>query len=84
LKRLTPQNQRLWRNNVLQTQFQSVARMIVVGRKEIGHTQRQLAHKTAIPRKSLGRWERGRAVPSSEEWRKVAAVLGIRETPFLC
>ena len=74
---LPPQNQRLWRNNVLQSQNQTVGRTIVFGRRQLGITQRQLAKKVAIPRKTLGRWERDRAVPNDAEWSKLAPALNI-------
>jgi transcriptional regulator with XRE-family HTH domain len=41
----------------------------------------QLAEKTVISRKAIGRWERDRTVPTGAEWRRVAAVLGIPEMP---
>jgi ribosome-binding protein aMBF1 (putative translation factor) len=74
---LPSQNQRLWRNNVLQNHVQTIGRMIVASRKQVGLTQRQLAQKVAIPRKSIGRWERGRAIPNRAQWGKLAATLPV-------
>ena len=74
---LPSQNQRFWRNTVLETEIRKLGRTIVAGHRQSGLTQRQLAEVTRIPRKALGRWERGRAMPNDAEWRVVARVLNI-------
>jgi ribosome-binding protein aMBF1 (putative translation factor) len=48
---------------------------LVEYRKERGFTQKEVAEKTGIPRKWLGRWERGRAMPNEVEWQTLAKVL---------
>jgi DNA-binding transcriptional regulator YiaG len=48
---------------------------IVAARKEAGLTQEQLAETTGIHRQWLGRWERGRALPSPVDWHRLSGVL---------
>ena len=48
---------------------------LVASRKEAGLKQKELAEKSGIPRKWIGRWERDLAIPSAGEWEKLAAVM---------
>jgi DNA-binding transcriptional regulator YiaG len=74
---LPPQNQQLWPTQVLSDSTQTAAYVIVNNRKNLGLTQRQLAAAAGIPRKWLGRWERGRALPTENEWCKLAVALNL-------
>jgi DNA-binding transcriptional regulator YiaG len=55
--------------------------LLVACRKEVGLTQEKLAEMTGIHRQWLGRWERGRALPSPVEWSKLAIVLRLPINP---
>jgi transcriptional regulator with XRE-family HTH domain len=55
----------------------SIGDLLVACRKERGFTQKEVAGKSGIPRKWVGRWERGRAIPDHAEWSKLAMVLKI-------
>jgi transcriptional regulator with XRE-family HTH domain len=55
----------------------SAGKQLVAGREEGGLTQTQLAEKTGIPRKWIGRWERGRAMANQAQWNKLATVLDL-------
>ena len=51
--------------------------VLVASRKEAGLKQRELAERSGIPRKWLGRWERNLAIPSPLEWEKLALILNL-------
>ncbi len=74
---LPPQNQRLWRNAVTDTDGPDFARQIIAGRLQAGLTQRQLAKVAGLPRKALGRFERGRAMPNEVEWNTITRALSL-------
>ena len=54
--------------------------LLVVRRKETRLTQKQLALATQIPRKQLGRWVGGRALPSQKDLSRVAQILKLPES----
>ena len=56
-------------------QITPLGQLLVKLRKETGLTQKEMARKADIPRKWLGRWERGRAKPDQAQWSKLAAIL---------
>ena len=45
-------------------------------RHEAGHTQRSLAEKVGVSAITVYRWEKGRQLPSIEDARRIAEVLG--------
>ena len=59
----------------LPTGTQTLSQLLVARRQVTGLTQKQLAGKLGIPRKWLGRWERGRAIPAQAQWSRLATVL---------
>jgi DNA-binding transcriptional regulator YiaG len=74
---LPPQNQRLWRNKTDPAHVHGAGQIIVFARKRKGFTQRQLAAVSGIHRKWLGRWERGRALPTQTEWNILAGLVSL-------
>ena len=50
---------------------------IHAARTEAGLTQEKLAELAGIHRQWLGRWERGRAVPSAADWTKLSVILAL-------
>jgi DNA-binding transcriptional regulator YiaG len=49
--------------------------LLAAKRKEAGLTQEKLAEITGIHRQWLGRWERGRVLPTAAEWSRLRTVL---------
>ena len=54
-----------------------IAQRIVELREEKGWTQGELAKKVGVHFRSVGRWERGEALPGAEDVMKLAKVLGV-------
>jgi transcriptional regulator with XRE-family HTH domain len=59
----------------LSAEISTLGQLLVGHRKEAYLTQKEVAQKTGIPRKWVGRWERGRAMPDQAQWSKLAIVL---------
>ena len=53
----------------------TIGQLIVVERKRMGLTQEELAQQAGIRRQWLGRWERGRALPTLENLEKIRRIL---------
>ena len=51
--------------------------VLVASRKEAGLKQTELAEKSRISRKWIGRWERNLATPSPIEWAKLKVILNL-------
>jgi len=51
--------------------------LLVAHRKAAGLTQEKAAELAGIHGQWLGRWERGRALPSPADWSKLRTVLGL-------
>jgi DNA-binding transcriptional regulator YiaG len=64
-------------SNLLPPRIKTVGRLLVDYRRQMGLTQKQVAGKAGIPRKWLGRWERGRAMPDQARWSTLAAILNL-------
>jgi ribosome-binding protein aMBF1 (putative translation factor) len=56
-------------------EIKTLGQLLIGRRTEAGLTQKELAGKAGIPRKWVGRWERGRAIPNHAEWSKLGSVL---------
>jgi DNA-binding transcriptional regulator YiaG len=54
---------------------QSLGNHLAAARKAAGLKAKELAVKSGISRKWLGRWERGRCLPSQTEWDTLCLVL---------
>ena len=54
--------------------------VIQIHRRERGLKQRELAALLAVTHTRIPAWERDEAVPTSEDWRKLAEVLGLPAT----
>jgi ribosome-binding protein aMBF1 (putative translation factor) len=65
----------LSRCNPVSARIETVGQLLVKRRKHAGLTQKITAAKVGIPRKWLGRWERGRALPNQAQWSNLAKVL---------
>jgi transcriptional regulator with XRE-family HTH domain len=59
----------------------TIGGLILAKRKEAGLTQEKLAEISSIHRQWLGRWERGRALPSDEAWSRLQTVLQLPAKP---
>ena len=53
----------------------TIGKLIVVERKRMGLTQEKLAQMRGIHRQWLGRWERGRALPTQDDLNKIRQIL---------
>jgi DNA-binding transcriptional regulator YiaG len=63
------------------TAINTLGSLLVARRKKAGLTQQKLTEMTGFHRQWLGRWERGRALPSPADWAKLRAVLSIPANP---
>jgi DNA-binding transcriptional regulator YiaG len=59
------------------TASNAFGKLLVASRKKVGLTQKKAAETAGIPRKWVGRWERGRAIPGQTQWSKLATVLNL-------
>jgi ribosome-binding protein aMBF1 (putative translation factor) len=69
-----PKIDKIWQKGAF-LKTNTIGDMIVVERKRLSLTQEQLAQMTGIHRQWLGRWERNRLLPSTEEVEKLRQVL---------
>jgi len=63
------------------TAIKTLGSLLVARLKKAGLTQQKLAEMTGFHRQWLGRWERGRALPSPADWDKFHAVLSLPLNP---
>ena len=59
-------------NKPLLTVPNNIAALLVAQRRDAGLTQEKLAEITRVHRQWIGRWERNRAMPSQDEWNRLA------------
>jgi DNA-binding XRE family transcriptional regulator len=61
----------------------TVGDLLVARRKAAGLTQGKAAELAGIHRQWLGRWERGRALPSPPDWTKLRTLFDLPVEPKL-
>ena len=58
-------------------QANTLGEKIVISRRLLGLTQKELAHRLGIDPSTLGRWERGKSTPSKKQLKKLNALFAL-------
>jgi DNA-binding transcriptional regulator YiaG len=74
---LAPKSSILRPEKPLPTAIKTLGDFLLAHRKAAGLTQEKAAELAGIHRQWLGRWERGRALPSPADWSKLRTVLAL-------